>query len=212
MLQSQSRFRPYQSSADLVLRVPFGACIPSRIVVWLNRSLCLAQQKPLSGPTQGVLYLLAWKGTRMKRMAVAVLIVAWWVPTGAFADERVGSAALGAVSGALVLGPVGAVAGAAVGYVAGPSIARSWGLHSEPPHAPGTVKSSRKATSRRGPPIQVKSRADVSNSSGLNRTAAENSRKEAAPSPVKRATASESKRSRDWESYCTTDCASSIQF
>ena len=53
----------------------------------------------------------------MKRMVVAVLIVVWWVPSGASADERVGSAALGAVSGALVLGPIGAVAGAAVGYV-----------------------------------------------------------------------------------------------
>ena len=166
----------------------------------------------LSGPTDGVLFLLGLKGTHMKRMVVAVLIVVWWVPSGAFADERVGSAALGAVSGALVLGPIGAVAGAAVGYVAGPSIARAWGLHSEPPHPLGTVKSSRKTTSRRGPPIQVKSAADVSNSSGLHRVAAENSRKEAATSSVKQASSSESRRSRDWESYCTTDCGSPLQF
>jgi hypothetical protein len=46
----------------------------------------------------------------------------------AMARERGGDAALGAVSGALVLGPIGAVAGAVVGYTAGPSIARSWGL------------------------------------------------------------------------------------
>lgn len=47
----------------------------------------------------------------------------------AMADEhRGGDAALGALSGAVVLGPVGAVAGAVVGYTAGPSIARSWGF------------------------------------------------------------------------------------
>src|SRR6201988_5510346 len=46
------------------------------------------------------------------------------------ADEhRPGDAALGAVSGAVVLGPIGAVAGAVVGYTAGPSISHSWGLH-----------------------------------------------------------------------------------
>ena len=32
------------------------------------------------------------------------------------------------MAGAVVLGPVGAVAGAFVGYTAGPSISRSWGL------------------------------------------------------------------------------------
>jgi hypothetical protein len=47
----------------------------------------------------------------------------------ALADERRGSdAALGALSGAVVFGPVGAVAGAVVGYTAGPSIAHSWGF------------------------------------------------------------------------------------
>jgi len=49
--------------------------------------------------------------------------------SAAFAqDHRPGDAALGALSGAVVLGPVGAVAGAVVGYAAGPSIARSWGF------------------------------------------------------------------------------------
>jgi len=43
-------------------------------------------------------------------------------------DHRHGDAALGALSGAVVLGPIGAVAGAVVGYAAGPSIARSWGF------------------------------------------------------------------------------------
>jgi hypothetical protein len=47
----------------------------------------------------------------------------------AMAQERAGDAALGALSGAVVLGPIGAVAGAVVGYTAGPSISRSWGMH-----------------------------------------------------------------------------------
>jgi hypothetical protein len=49
-------------------------------------------------------------------------------PIAAGAQERVGDAALGALSGALVGGPVGLVAGGVVGFTAGPSIARSWGL------------------------------------------------------------------------------------
>src|SRR4030081_3491178 len=44
------------------------------------------------------------------------------------ARQRGGDAALGALSGAVVFGPVGAVAGAVVGYTAGPSIAHSWGF------------------------------------------------------------------------------------
>jgi hypothetical protein len=60
--------------------------------------------------------------------ALIVAIVLLGVPASAIAQERAGSAALGAVSGAVVLGPVGAVAGAVIGYTAGPSIARSWGL------------------------------------------------------------------------------------
>lgn len=47
----------------------------------------------------------------------------------AMADERRGGdAALGALSGAVVFGPVGAVAGAVVGFTAGPAIAHSWGF------------------------------------------------------------------------------------
>jgi len=48
--------------------------------------------------------------------------------SAASAQHRAGAAALGAVSGAVVLGPIGAVAGAVIGYSAGPSIARSWGI------------------------------------------------------------------------------------
>jgi hypothetical protein len=46
------------------------------------------------------------------------------------AQERFGDAALGALSGAVVLGPVGAVAGAVVGYTTGPHIAHAWGQRS----------------------------------------------------------------------------------
>ena len=57
--------------------------------------------------------------------ALAATVLA---PSGALAQERAGQAALGALSGAVVLGPVGAVAGAVIGYTAGPAIASSWGL------------------------------------------------------------------------------------
>lgn len=64
----------------------------------------------------------------MRKTLVAAAVAVCFVSSGAVAQERVGDAALGALSGALVLGPIGAIAGAAVGYTAGPAIARSWGL------------------------------------------------------------------------------------
>ena len=65
----------------------------------------------------------------MRIFLVATLIAGSLISFEAKAQERAGDAALGAVSGAVVLGPIGAVAGAFVGYTAGPSIARSWGMH-----------------------------------------------------------------------------------
>jgi hypothetical protein len=62
----------------------------------------------------------------IKAYSVAALLLVL-VPSSVMA-QRAGDAALGAVAGAVVLGPVGAVAGAFVGYTAGPSISRSWGL------------------------------------------------------------------------------------
>jgi hypothetical protein len=60
---------------------------------------------------------------------IAFSILALSLATQASADEhRGGDAALGALSGAVVLGPIGAVAGAVVGYTAGPSIAHAWGF------------------------------------------------------------------------------------
>src|SRR5262249_46531964 len=65
------------------------------------------------------------KGSRGPGMKwkIAFSILALTIAAQASADERRGSdAALGALSGAVVLGPIGAVAGAVVGYTAGPSI------------------------------------------------------------------------------------------
>jgi hypothetical protein len=64
----------------------------------------------------------------MKQFLAVVVMAASLAPLGAFAQERVGDAALGGLSGALVLGPVGAVAGIVVGYTAGPAISHSWGV------------------------------------------------------------------------------------
>jgi hypothetical protein len=67
-------------------------------------------------------------GGSMKKIIVTAVIAAALAPLGALAQERTGDAALGALSGAVVLGPIGAVAGAVVGYTTGPAIASSWGL------------------------------------------------------------------------------------
>ena len=85
-----------------------------------------------------------------KALITAVAMLAC-VPVSAVAQERAGDAALGAVSGAVVLGPVGAVAGALIGYTAGPSIARSWGMrgsrsagHRPPPRRAAATSSPRR--------------------------------------------------------------------
>jgi hypothetical protein len=65
----------------------------------------------------------------MRKTIASVALALALMSSAAMAGERVGDAALGALSGALVLGPIGAVGGAVVGYSAGPSIAHSWGLH-----------------------------------------------------------------------------------
>src|SRR5689334_2370930 len=62
------------------------------------------------------------------KMQAAIVAFIMTISTAAVAGERATSAALGAVSGAVVLGPVGAVAGAFIGYSAGPSMSRAWGL------------------------------------------------------------------------------------
>jgi hypothetical protein len=68
-------------------------------------------------------------GTRMKKTIAFAALALSLISSTAMADERRGGdAALGALSGAVVFGPIGAVAGAVVGYTAGPSIAHSWGF------------------------------------------------------------------------------------
>src|SRR5260370_7833681 len=64
----------------------------------------------------------------MKKTIASVALSLALMSSTAMAQERAGAAALGALSGAVVLGPVGAVAGAFIGYSAGPSIAHSWGI------------------------------------------------------------------------------------
>ena len=64
----------------------------------------------------------------MTKALIAAAMILLLAPSVALAQHRAGDAALGAVSGAVVLGPIGAVAGAFIGYSAGPSIARSWGI------------------------------------------------------------------------------------
>jgi len=71
----------------------------------------------------------------MKKVLTATMLMLALAASGASAEERTGDAALGALAGAVVLGPVGLVAGAAVGYTAGPSIASSWGLRRSSRHA-----------------------------------------------------------------------------
>jgi F0F1-type ATP synthase membrane subunit c/vacuolar-type H+-ATPase subunit K len=57
---------------------------------------------------------------------IAALTITLALASPASAEERIGDAALGAISGGLVFGPVGLVAGAVVGFTAGPTISRSW--------------------------------------------------------------------------------------
>ncbi|WP_407117720.1 hypothetical protein [Bradyrhizobium sp. LMG 9283] len=110
----------------------------------------------------------------MNKALITAIAMLACVPASAVAQERAGDAALGAVSGAVVLGPVGAVAGALIGYTAGPSIARSWGMrgshsarHRQPPRraaATGGPSRTREAMAANGqmraagnpaPPVQA---------------------------------------------------------
>src|SRR3954452_15828818 len=68
------------------------------------------------------------QGSAMNKLLLSTIIAATFISLQARAQERAGSAALGAVSGAVVLGPVGAIAGALIGYTAGAAIAHSWGV------------------------------------------------------------------------------------
>jgi hypothetical protein len=82
------------------------------------------------------------------RTIIAAAIIALVMPSAALAGERHGDAALGALSGAVVFGPVGLVAGAVIGYTAGPSIARSWRNNRHHPRAQRRVKGPARVASR----------------------------------------------------------------
>jgi hypothetical protein len=69
----------------------------------------------------------------MKKSLAIIAVALAFAPLQALAQERAGDAALGALSG-IVLGPVGIVAGAVVGYTAGPSIANAWGVRRHRAH------------------------------------------------------------------------------
>ncbi len=68
----------------------------------------------------------------MKTLSVLAILTVALLPLAAHAGDRGTDAALGAVSGPVVFGPVGAVAGALVGFTAGPAIGHSWGLNGSP--------------------------------------------------------------------------------
>jgi hypothetical protein len=71
----------------------------------------------------------------MKRLLIPAVMAGLFFSLEAKAQERAGSAAIGAVSGAVVLGPIGAVAGALIGFTAGPAIAHSWGVGRSAPRS-----------------------------------------------------------------------------
>jgi len=71
---------------------------------------------------------------------IAAIIVVLALASSARAEERFGDAALGALSGGLVFGPVGLVAGAVVGFAAGPTIAGSWRANRHQPRRAHTAK------------------------------------------------------------------------
>jgi len=113
-----------------------------------------------------------------KILAVAALVLLA-APSVARAQERAGPAALGALSGGLVLGPVGAVAGAVVGFTAGPSISRAWGLRSSPPPPPA------RAAKRPAPQQQASAPRTPSSVGPPNATVGQASAREvAAPRPA----------------------------
>jgi hypothetical protein len=67
-------------------------------------------------------------GMKMTKAFVTAVIILALLPSAAFAQHRADAAAVGALSGAVVLGPVGALVGAAAGAAAGALV----GYFSEP--------------------------------------------------------------------------------
>jgi hypothetical protein len=72
----------------------------------------------------------------MRRILLAAIAALIFATGPALADERALDGLLGGLAGAVVLGPVGLVAGAITGATAGPAISRSWGLDGQPSTPP----------------------------------------------------------------------------
>ena len=64
---------------------------------------------------------------KMKKILACAVRAVCLVSAHACAQQRVVDSGLGAVSGGVLFGPVGLIAGGVVGYTAGPSVARAWG-------------------------------------------------------------------------------------
>lgn len=86
-----------------------------------------------------------------KAIAIAAVSLSLITSQARADGHRPGDAALGALSGAVVFGPIGAVAGAVVGYTAGPSIAHSWGFRNSAHRA--------RAARRTMPPAEARAQA-----------------------------------------------------
>ena len=86
---------------------------------------CESRQEPL-GRYRARSVHQPWDSRMEKPLAVAVVALSFASSCVlAQSQERAGDAALGALSEAVVLGPVGAVAGAVIGFTAGPAISHS---------------------------------------------------------------------------------------
>jgi predicted lipid-binding transport protein (Tim44 family) len=111
-------------------------------------------------------FFIRWNKNMIKAIigAAVILVIA---TSAASAQHRAGDAALGAVSGAVVLGPIGAVAGAFIGYSAGPSIARSWGLDRS-----RSSRQRQQASNNQAPSDNVRSARAEAVSAGTSRPAA----------------------------------------
>ena len=88
----------------------------------------------------------------MKFLTTMAVVALACTATQAKAQDRAGPAALGALSGAVVLGPVGLVAGAVIGYTAGPSIGRAWKIERGQPRHRAQAKARPARTARASTP------------------------------------------------------------